>query len=238
MRYIFLFLGLISFSINAQSSFNKGLKHFENESFTEAMLDFKKVSQANDEYWKAQEYIGDIYSQHEKWDEALEIYEELVKTFPKSATYNFKYGGALGMKALTLSKMEAAFYIADIKFYLKKAAELDDKHIEVRWALTKLYMQLPGILGGSRTTSYEYTDELLKISQVDGWLAKGYVATEDEDFKAAEKYYKKALVIGGSVTCYRELIHLYEAKLDKQEEAQQLRKEAQEKHPAHNWTKI
>ncbi|MGO2400828.1 MAG: tetratricopeptide repeat protein [Mesonia sp.] len=223
--------------MNAQNSFSQGVKSMEEESFTEALLDFKKVSEEDDNYWKAQEYIGDIYAQQEKWDEAVEVYEELVETFRQSAIYNFKYGGALGMKALTLSKMQAAFYISDIKFYLKKAAELDSKHIEARWALTKLYMQLPGILGGSTATSYEYTEQLLKISPVDGWLSKGYVANEDEDYKAAENYYKKALEIGGSVTCYKELIQLYEEKLHQQEEAQQLIKEAKEKHPTQNWTK-
>lgn len=224
--------------MGAQTSFNKGVQHVKAENFTEAKLEFKKVSETEENYWEAQEHIADIYAREKKWDEAVRIYEELVEIFPQNADYNFKYGGALGMKALTLSKMQAAFYISDIKFHLKKAAELDPKHIETRWALTKLYMQLPGILGGSTTTSYAYTDELLKISPVDGWLAKGYVAVEDEDYKAADKYYNKALQIGGSVTCYKELIQFYEKKVDKQEEAQQLRKEAQEKHPAQNWSKI
>lgn len=237
MRYIFLVVIWNSFSMNAQHSFIEGMQHVKEENFTEALLSFKKVTDTEDTYWQAQEHIADIYARQKKWEEAVDIYKELVESFPQSASYNFKYGGALGMKALSLSKMQAAFYISDIKHYLKKAAALDPNHIEARWALTKLYMQLPGILGGSTTTSYQYTDELLKISPVDGWLAKGYVASEDEDYIAAEKYYKKALDVGGSVTCYKKLIQFYEDKLDKQEEAQQLRIEAQEKYPAQHWTK-
>ncbi|MDT0295541.1 tetratricopeptide repeat protein [Mesonia ostreae] len=237
MRSIFFLVVWTSFSMNAQNSFNEGVQHVKADNFTEALLDFNKVTDAEENYWEAQEHIADIYSHQKKWNEAVEIYEVLVENFPQSASHNFKYGGALGMKALSLSKMQAAFYISDIKFHLKKAAELDPNHIEARWALTKLYMQLPGILGGSTATSYEYTDQLLKISPVDGWLSKGYVASEDENYKAAENYYKKALEVGGSVTCYTKLIQLYEEKLSKREEAQQLRKEAQKQHPTHNWTK-
>lgn len=238
MRIIYALLFMCSVAVSAQNSYENGVKHFKRENLTAALLDFKNISIGENKYWKAQEYIGDVYAKQENWDESVEVYENLVETFPQDANFNFKYGGALGMKALTLSKMEAAFYISDIKYYLKKAAQLDENHIEARWALAKLYMQLPGILGGNTSTAYKYTDELLQISPVDGWLAKGYVATEDKDFQAAEKYYKNALTVGGSITCYQELIHFYENKINKKEQAQQLRKEAQEKHPSYNWTNI
>ena len=72
MRYIFVFLSLISFTLNAQNSFSQGVKSMEEESFTEALLDFKKVSEEDDNYWKKlKKYIGDIYAQQEKWDEAV-----------------------------------------------------------------------------------------------------------------------------------------------------------------------
>jgi len=62
MKFIFALFFLCSFSLNAQNSFKNGVEHFKNENFTEALLDFKKVSKDEDKYWEAQEYIGDLYA--------------------------------------------------------------------------------------------------------------------------------------------------------------------------------
>ncbi|MGB3775367.1 MAG: tetratricopeptide repeat protein, partial [Leeuwenhoekiella sp.] len=129
-----------------------------------------------------------------------------------------KYGGAMGMKALAISRMRALTYISDIKEQFTLATTLDPNHIEARWALVELYLQLPGILGGSVNKAKKYADELQEISPVDGYLSKGYIEEYDENEKAAEKYYKLAIEVGGSPTTYEKLTNLYE-KNDKPEEA-------------------
>ena len=55
-----------------------------------------------------------------------------------------------------------------------------------------------------------YANQLEKISKVDGYLAKGYVYEYDNEPKLAEKYYKLAIKVGGSVTCYEKLTNFYE----------------------------
>jgi tetratricopeptide (TPR) repeat protein len=100
--------------------------------------------------------------------------------------------------------------IGDIKDQFHKAAELDPKHIDVRWALVELYIQLPGIVGGSVDKSLKYASELEKLSKVDGYLAKGYVYEYDNELELAEKYYKMAIKEGGSMTCYEKLTTFYE----------------------------
>ena len=49
------------------------------------------------------------------------------------------------------------------------------------------------------------------LSKVDGYLAKGYIYEYDKEPKLAETYYKKAIEIGGSLTCYDKLTKLYES---------------------------
>jgi len=159
---------------------------------------------------EATELLGDVYGHQKKWDKAISSYKALVDKKPNTANYHYKYGGALGMKALSISKIKALGIIGDVKDAFLKAAELDPNHIDTRWALVELYMQLPGIIGGSKSKSLQYAEELEKLSKVDGYLAKGYIYEYDDEPKLAETYYKKAIKEGGSLTCYEKLTTLYE----------------------------
>ncbi|MFL0354050.1 tetratricopeptide repeat protein [Xanthomarina sp. GH4-25] len=177
---------------------------------------------------KAIELLGDAYAYQEKWDEAMEQYKKLTILKPKVANYHYKYGGALGMKALSVNKLSALTYLSDLKGAFLTAAALDKNHIETRWALVELYMQLPAIVGGSMTTSLKYAEELEQLSKVDGYLAKGYIYEYDNEPELAELYYKKAIHVGGSLTCYTKLSEFYE-KQDQPEKAIINIEEAQDK---------
>lgn len=158
----------------------------------------------------AVEMLGDAYAHQKKWDEAIAIFKRLVAHDSNNANYQYKYGGVLGMKSLAVSKLKALGMIGDVKEAFLNAARLDPEHIDARWALVELYMQLPGIIGGSKSKSLQYANELEKLSLVDGYLAKGYIHEYDEEPELAEKYYKLALSLGGSVTCFDKLSHFYE----------------------------
>lgn len=156
------------------------------------------------------ELLGDACGHQKKWDEAIDNYRRLVSNNSTDANYHYKYGGAMGMKALSISKIKALGLIGDIKKAFLTAAELDKNHIDTRWALVELYMQLPGILGGSKKKSLEFAQQLEDLSKVDGYLAKGYIYEYSKEPKTAEDYYKKAIQVGGSLTCYSKLTTLYE----------------------------
>ncbi len=159
---------------------------------------------------EATELLGDAYGHQKKWNEAILQYKKLVETKPNIANYHYKYGGVLGMKALQ-NKFKAIGLIGDIKRAFIKASELDKNHIDTRWALVELYMQLPGIFGGSKSKSLKYAQELEDLSKVDGYLAKGYVNEYDNEPELAEKYYKMAIQEGGSLTCFNKLTKFYES---------------------------
>jgi len=208
-----LLLCLLLFSILCvgQSTYNEAETFIAQKNFNKAefvLIDYVANNPGN---LKAIELLGDAYGHQKKWDEAIKEYKKLVKAKPNTANYHYKYGGALGMKALTISKIRALGIIGDVKSSFLKAAELDPKHIDTRWALVELYMQLPGIIGGSKKKSFKYANQLEALSKVDGYLAKGYIYEYDDEPELAEKYYKMAINVGGSVTCYDKLTNLYEA---------------------------
>lgn len=143
--------------------------------------------------WRAVQLLGDIASYEKDWETAIQNYQKLVKSDPSNAGYNFRLGGALGLKALNVSRFRALILIPDVKNFLETAAELDQKHVRSRRALVELYMQLPGILGGSEERSQMYANQLEKINPLEGALANAYIQNEKGNKKAAVKYYKSAI---------------------------------------------
>ena len=208
--YRFLCIFLVSSMCFSQSAKEKAEVFIVNKEFKNAQNEIKTFLESNPEDKEAIELLGDAYGHQKKWDEAIVQYKLLTQKEPNNANYQYKYGGALGMKALSISKLKALGIIGDVKKAFLKAAELDPKHIDARWALVELYMQLPGIIGGSKSKSFKYANELAALSKVDGYLAKGYIYEYDDEPELAEKYYKLAIVEGGSLTCYDKLTKLYE----------------------------
>lgn len=193
-----------------QSDFDRGVQLFEKEQFDWAKVYFLKDLKSHPDRIKSIEYLGDIAAYNKDWDTAIDRYKRLLEEDDHNANYHFKYGGSLGMKALKISKIRAVGYVSLIKRHLKQAALLDPNHVEVRWALVELYMQLPGILGGSEDVAIDYAQELMDISPVDGYLSMGYVAEYSDRPDDAETYYRKAIEIGGSPLTYEKLTKLYE----------------------------
>ncbi len=194
----------------AQANYQQAEEYFNQEKFSKAKPIFENHLKQNPKDKKTREYLGDIAAYAKNWDVAISYYEGLVQDEATNANYHFKYGGAMGLKALSISKMRALAYIGDIKYALEQAAKLDPKHIEARWALVEFYIQLPGIIGGSESKATEYAKELDAISKVDGYLANGYIAEYTNRPNDAERYYKKAIEVGGSPLTYEKLSNLYE----------------------------
>lgn len=219
MKYLLFCLLFSPFLVMAQSNFEKAEKLYLQGQISSAKILFESVLKENPNHLKTLEYLGDIEGSAQHWDKALFYYEKLKKLKPSEANYYYKYGGALGMKAKESSKFRALGMIGDVKSSFEKAIQLNPKHIEARWALIELYLQLPGILGGSEAKANRYANELSKISSVDGYLSKGYIAEYFERYIEAEKQYKLAIEIGKSKTGYQKLANLYKNKMKQPEKA-------------------
>ncbi|MBT8265339.1 MAG: tetratricopeptide repeat protein [Bacteroidia bacterium] len=183
---------------------------FQKKLFSKAEHVLQDYMNINPNDINAIELLGDAYGHQRKWDKAISQYKQLVERDNTNANFHYKYGGALGMKALSISKIRALGLIGDIKEAFTNAVLLDHEHIDARWALVEFYMQLPGIVGGSKKKSLKYAEELEDLSKVDGYLAKGYIYEYDNEPELAEKYYKLAIKEGGSITCFNKLTNLYE----------------------------
>lgn len=210
IKNLFLLLYLFPLFALAQTNYLQAEEYFRQENFKKAKPIFESYLKQNPDDKKTREYLGDIAAYGKNWDKAISIYQNLVEEEINNANYHFKYGGAMGMKAMSINRLRAIAYIGDIKRELELAAKLDPKHIEARWALIEFYIQLPGIFGGSENKAIDYAQELDRISQVDGYLAKGYIAEYSDRPKDAERHYREAIEVGGSLHTYEKLSNLYE----------------------------
>ncbi|HEY4628175.1 MAG TPA: hypothetical protein VIH02_02715, partial [Flavobacterium sp.] len=143
----------------SQSNFSKAEKLFEAGKYDQAQPIFESFLKENPSHLKTIEYLGDIAGHNKSWDKAIVYYRKLKQLKPSEANYYFKYGGVLGMKAKESNKFKALGMIGEVKESFEKAIELNPKHIEARWALVTIYIQLPGFVGGSESKAIKYSNE-------------------------------------------------------------------------------
>ncbi len=225
MNFIKILFFLISFQTLSETNFEKAEKLFQQEKYDQAKVLFEKCLKQSPNDYKTIEYLGDIAGHQKKWDEAIKQYKILKIQFPKMSNYYYKYGGALGMKAKSVNNFKALGMIDEIENSFLTAAKLDPKHIDSRWALVMLYIELPGIVGGSESKANKYSDELMNLSKVDGYLSKGYIDEYFNRYSKAKINYIKAYEIGNSKTTFQKLYNLYLNKIKDKAKAQKLKEQ-------------
>lgn len=219
MKSVFLFLIFYPLISLSQTDFEKAEKLFVARKFSEAKPLFENDLKLHPKHHVAIEYLGDIHSHLQKWQVAVSYYEKLIKLDSKNADYHYKYGGAMAMLAKESNQLRALTMVGDIESAFEKTIANNPKHLEARWALVELYLQLPGIAGGSEAKANRYASELMQLSTVDGYLSKGRIAEYFERYPSAEKYYRKAIEVGNSKTCSQKLADLYKNKMHQPEKA-------------------
>jgi tetratricopeptide (TPR) repeat protein len=223
MKKFLTFLLLFPMLIWSQSDFSKAEKLFKEGKYEQAQPILESFLKQNPSNLKTIEYLGDIAGHEKSWDKAIGYYQKLKQLKPSEANYYYKYGGVLGMKAKEANKFKALGMIGEVKESFEKAIELNPKHIEARWALVMLYLQLPGIVGGSETKAIKYSNELLKLSPVDGFLSRGQIEEYFGRYPLAEQQYKKAIAAGSTKVGGQMLANLYKNKMNQPEKAAKIK---------------
>jgi tetratricopeptide (TPR) repeat protein len=229
MKKACLFVFLIPLFSFSQTNFEKAEKLFNQEKYALAKPLFENELKDSPNHLKTIEHLGDISIHLNNLDKAISYYRMLIKLKPNDANFYYKYGGALGLKSQAGGKWVAIRLIGDMRDSFEKALSLKPNHLEARWALIEYYLQVPGLFGGSEKKAQNYANQLMLLSPVDGYLARGKIDEYFERFKSAEKNYLKAIQIGGIKTTYDRLTALYKVKLLQSEKAIKVIDEHQEK---------
>ena len=215
MKQLLLVFLVFPIFMRSQSDFNKAEKLFKAEKYEQAQPIFESFLKENPSHLKTMEYLGDIAGRDKSWDKALGYYKKLKQLNSSEANYYYKYGLALGMKTKESSKFKALGMIGEVKESFEKAIALNPKHIEARWALVYIYIQLPRIVGGSESKAIKYSNELLNLSVVDGYLSRGQIEEHFARYTSAETQYKKAIAAGSTKSGSQMLANLHKNKMKK-----------------------
>ncbi|WP_431243102.1 tetratricopeptide repeat protein [Flavobacterium sp. P21] len=224
MKKSLIFFLIVPICCWSQSNFEKAEKLFQSKKYSEAQLLFEGILKNNPSDVKTLEYLGEISAHQKSWVKGAEYFKKLKELKPTVADYFFKYGGCLAMHSLEVNRIKAFGMVGDMKEAFEKAIELNPKHVQARWALIEIYLQLPGILGGSESKALAYSNELAQFSPIDGYLSKGRIDEYFKRYDSAEKNYRKAHEIGNSKVTFQKLYNLYLNKLKDTKKAQDLKR--------------
>ncbi|WP_264535123.1 tetratricopeptide repeat protein [Flavobacterium sp. N1736] len=223
MKKLLFFFLLMPILIWSQSNFDKAEKLFQAKKYQEAQPLFEEVLKSKPLDIKTMDYLGEIEAHQKSWVKAAEYFKKLKELRPTTADYFYKYGGCLAMRAVEVNRLKALGMVGEMKESFEKAIILDPKHIPARWALIEIYLQLPGILGGSESKAISYSNQLAQLSSVDGYLSRGRIDVYFERYTLAEKNYIKAHEIGKSKITFQKLYNLYLNKLKDPKKARELK---------------
>jgi tetratricopeptide (TPR) repeat protein len=223
MKKLLLFFLFVPICLWPQSNFEKAEKLFHAKKYEEAQLIFESVLKSKPSDVKTLEYLGEIAAHQKAWVKGAEYFKELKVLKPAEADYFYKYGGCLAMRAVEVNKIKAFGMVGDMKEAFEKAIVLNPKHVQARWALIEIYLQLPGILGGSESKAIGYSSELAQFSPVDGYMSRGRIDEYFKRYASAEKNYMKANEIGKSKVTFQKLYNLYLNKLKDPKKARELK---------------
>lgn len=223
MKKLLLFFLFVPICIWSQSNFEKAEKLYHAKKYDEAQIIFEGVLKSKPSDIKTIEYLGEIAAHQKSWVKGAEYFKKLKELKPTEADYFYKYGGCLAMRAMEVSRLKALGMVGEMKESFEKAIILDPKHLPARWALIEIYLQLPGIFGGSESKAISYSNQLAQLSPVDGYLSRGRIDVYFKRYTAAEKNFIKAHEIGKSKTTFQKLYNLYLNNLKDTKKAKELK---------------
>lgn len=157
--YSLLLLLVIATSVFSQTKEQQAIQLYEQKSLEASQKLFLEILEEDPENERVQEYLGSISFDFMEYEKSASYVKPLMEKHPTVARFHFKYAGAIGLYAKN-NKMKAMFLLDDIKKHFHKAADLDKSFIDARLALVQMYLELPGLFGGSKDKALFYAKEV------------------------------------------------------------------------------
>ena len=169
---------VITTSVFSQTKEEQAIQLYEQKSLKASQQLFEEILEQDPKNERAQEYLGSIAFEFQEYEKSAAYVKPLMEKYPKVARFHFKYAGAIGLYAQN-NKMKAMFLLDDIKEHFHKAADLDKTFVDARMALVQLYLELPGMFGGSKDKALFYAKEVQALDVKAGAEAMRLITAAD-----------------------------------------------------------
>ncbi len=142
-------------------------------------------------------YTALIAFKRDRYDEAIDLAEKLIKRDDGESRAQALLGQALGLKAQNSGPVKGALLLPRVKKAFSKALELDEANLEALQGLFMYYLFSPAVAGGDEKRALELIEKTMTISEAHAWLMQGiYHSKKDEKDKAMEAFGKAAALCG------------------------------------------
>lgn len=150
------------------------------------------IKEGSKDYAEAQYYLGRIAFDADRYEEALEFFEEAVDANEKVAEYHEWLGNAMGSVARDANMFRQGMLAPKMKSAWETAIRLDPKRLGPRFSLIEYYIQAPSVVGGSLEKAEATAREIIRLDAAAGHRALGNVFVNQKKFAEAEKEYLEA----------------------------------------------
>ena len=120
-------------------------------------------------------------------DAALKLAEKAVAADGNNADYHFQLAAVCGQTAEKASLFSKHGWAHRFKDEADKAAALDPRSLDARFALMEYYLQAPRLIGGSKQKATAMAEEIGRIDPARGYLAQARLAQEDKDGRRGDR---------------------------------------------------
>ena len=127
------------------------------------------------------------YLQDQRYEEALQFYDELCDRNPNRFAFQFGRGASAGFLLSGTPSIGAMWYIGHLKSGFEEAVRIQPNSLFSRRALFNIYLGLPRLLGGSDAKADQQIKAIQLLNPLEATIAKVFFAMKNKVQTAFDK---------------------------------------------------
>ena len=127
------------------------------------------------------------FLQDQRYEEALQCYDELCDRNPNRFAFQFGRGASAGFLLSGTPSIRAMWYIGHLRSGFEEAVRIQPNSLFARRALFNIYLGLPRLLGGSDAKADRQIKAIQLLNPLEATIAKVFFAMNNKDQLAFDK---------------------------------------------------
>ena len=131
--------------------------------------------------------LAKVFLQVQRYEEALQCYDELCDRNPNRFAFQFGRGASAGFLLSGTPSIRAMWYIGHLRSGFEEAVRIQPNSLFARRALFNIYLGLPRLLGGSDAKADRQIKAIQLLNPLEATIAKVFFAMNNKDQLAFDK---------------------------------------------------
>ncbi len=178
---------------SSSSAVQRASRWIEEERFPEAERTLRQVLASRPADTEAIYYLGRVYLETERVDEAVKHYERAAKRHDDSSRVQQGLGEAYAVAALQASVFRQLGLARDARTAMERAVRLDPDNVEARVSLFEYYRHAPAVAGGGEAKARAQVAQIARRDRARGYELQGHLRRDAGDDEAAIASYRRAV---------------------------------------------